>query len=219
MGAAGGGKGPEQSVGEWCHSVTEFVPTRISFGIKCNNSAKRKSADGTFPHCQIGHLRTASDIVGPSRLPAGSHTLAEAPVDHHASHFGDRRQPHSPDRLDERPVVSLVLIGVINRELTGRVVEHGTRNHVARDFLGVGRPCMCLRPHPPAQFGVTEQKLSTRPPLTCMRRTRAGTSKERSRPVQPRKRSRLVLHLCVSMSVQACAKSVPILAEELKRSE
>jgi alkylhydroperoxidase/carboxymuconolactone decarboxylase family protein YurZ len=28
-----------------------------------------------------------------------------------------------------------------------------------------------------------------------------------------------VLHLCVSMGIQACAKGVPILAEELERGE
>jgi hypothetical protein len=41
--------------------------------------------------------------------------------------FNDRLDPFLSDRLDERPVIALVLVGILDRELANRVIKGSTR--------------------------------------------------------------------------------------------
>ena len=45
----------------------------------------------------------------------------------------DRPDPFLSNRLDERTVIALILVGILDRELSDRVVKNSTRSHVARD--------------------------------------------------------------------------------------
>jgi len=84
---------------------------------------------------------------------------ASSRIEHNVAHliadlgFNDRLDPFLSDRLDERPVIALVLIGIIDRELADRVIKHSINKNFTR-FLRVLRrgleltrkPCRTLNP-------------------------------------------------------------------------
>src|SRR5215472_17092449 len=55
--------------------------------------------------------------------------------------FNDRFDASLSDRFHERLVITLGLIGIIDRKVAYRLVKNDGRAHVARDHGGVARAC------------------------------------------------------------------------------
>ena len=85
-------------------------------------------------------------------------------------------------------------------------------------FMATGGGIYASGVMPPKEIELSASP-SMPPTPTCTRPARAVTSKAHSRPARHMEEIMEVLKLCVVQGVQACNLGVPILAEELARSE
>src|SRR6185437_12008330 len=102
-------------------------------------------------------VRTAAGEVCAfaKRLPSVSAANPAAIHNHHArersgSAFNVGFDSMLADRLHKCPVITFVLVGILDREFADRVIEDVARTHVARDHSGIAGAGMRTRESPRA---------------------------------------------------------------------